>query len=135
MHFPIIQFGRAILASVLVPVLAFSQSTFAQDSHLVSPTDMHNELLTAARKRAQSEQTVRTFLLSQEAQKAMRSAHIEPVQVNTAVPALSDAELSQLAQHTQKLEGDFAAGALSKEALLIIVVAIAVVIIIIAVKT
>jgi hypothetical protein len=135
MRFHLIQFGRGVLASVLVLVLAFSQSTFAQDSHLVSPTDLHNELLTAARKRAQNQQTVRSFLFSKEAQKALRSAHVDPVQVNRAVPALSDAELSQLARHTQKVQRDFAAGALSKEALLIIVVAIAVVIIIIAVKT
>jgi hypothetical protein len=134
MRFHRIQFGRGILASVLVPVLAFSQSTLAQDPHLVSPTDLHNELLTAARKRAQNEQTVRSWLFSKEAQEAMRSAHIDPLQVNKAVPALSDAELLQLARHSQKLQRDFVAGALSKEALLIIVVAIAVVIIIVAVK-
>ena len=130
----LIQLVRGILASLLVAILAFPQSSFAQESHLVSRADLHNELLTTARKRAQNERTVRDFLSSEEAQRALRSAHVDAIQVKTAVASLSDAELAQLAQRTQKVQRDFAAGALSKEALLIIVVAIAVVVIIIAVK-
>jgi hypothetical protein len=130
----LIQFGRGILASALMAILAFPQSIFAQDSHLVSRADLHNKLLVVARERAQNEQTVRNFLSSEEAKRTLRSAHVDPVEVKTAVANLSDAELAQLSQRAQKAQADFAAGALSKEALLIIVVAIAVVIIIIAVK-
>jgi hypothetical protein len=68
---------------------------------------------------------------------AIRSAHLDPVQVTTAVATLSDAELVQLAARADKAQRDFAAGALGKEALLLlaVAVAVAVVIIIIAVKT
>jgi hypothetical protein len=130
----LIHLVRGILVSLLVAMLAFPQSIFAQESHLVSRADLHHELLTTVRKRAQNEQTVRKFLSSEEAERALRSAHVDPIRVKTAVASLSDAELAQLAERAQKVQRDFAAGALSKEALLIIVVAIAVVIIIIAVK-
>jgi hypothetical protein len=130
----LIQLSRGILASTLAAILALSQSGFAQDTHVVTGADLHNELVTAARERAQNEQTVQGFVSSAEAKRALRSAHVDPVQVKMAVSRLSNAELAQLAQRAQTAQADFAAGTLSKEALLIIVVAIAVVIIIIAVK-
>ena len=100
-----------------------------------SPADLKNELLTATRRRAQNQLSVRQFLTSADAQKAIRSVHLDPVQVTTAVATLSDTELAQLAARADRAERDFAAGALGKEALLIIVVAVAVVIIIVAAKT
>ena len=51
-----------------------------------------------------------------------------------AISNLSDAELARLAERAQQAQYDFAAGALSKEALLIIAIAVVVVIIVIAVK-
>jgi len=47
---------------------------------------------------------------------------------------LSDAELARLAARADKAQRDFAAGALSKEALLIVAIAVIVVVVIVAVK-
>jgi hypothetical protein len=57
------------------------------------------------------------------------------VQVTRAIANLSDAELARLAERAQQAQSDFAAGALSKEALLIIAIAVVVVIVIVVAKT
>lgn len=135
MPFQVIRISRELLAWALLIIFAIPQDLFTQTPHLVSPTDLKNELLTATRRREQNQLTVRQFLASADAQQAFRSVHLDPVQVTTAVATLSDTELAQLAARADKAQRDFAAGALSKETLLIIAVAVAVVIIIIAVKT
>ena len=61
----------------------------------------------------------------------MKTAHMDPVQVTTAVASLSDAQLAQLAARSQKAQADFAAGSMSNRDLLIIIVAIAALILII----
>ena len=61
----------------------------------------------------------------------MRSAHMQPEQVQQGVPNLSDQELAQLASRAQKAQADFAAGSLSDRDLLIILLAIAALVLII----
>jgi hypothetical protein len=134
MPFHVFRISRALLASALVIIFAIPQDLLAQTQHLVSPADLRNELLTATRRREQNQLTVRQFLTSADAQQAIRSVHLDPV-LTTAVATLSDTELAQLAARADQAQRDFAAGALGKEALLIIAVAVAVVIIIVAVKT
>jgi len=95
---------------------------------------LHRELLTAARMREQNRQTLRQFLSSEAGKNALRVVHSDPVEVTRAIATLSDAELAQLAQRADKAQRDFAAGALSKEALLIVAIAVIVVVIIVAVK-
>jgi hypothetical protein len=135
MPFQAVRISRTVLASALVIIFAIPQNLLAQTPHLVSPTDLKNELLTATRRREQNQLTIRHFVTSADAEKAIRSVHLDPVQVTTAVATLSDAELAQLAARADKAQRDFVAGALGKEALLLVAVAVAVVIIIIAVKT
>ncbi len=62
---------------------------------------------------------------------ALKSAHVNPEQVKSAVSTLDDAELAQLASRVQKTQADFAAGTLSDRDLIIILVAIAALILII----
>ena len=64
----------------------------------------------------------------------LRVVHSDPVEVTRAIATLSDAELARLAARADKAQHDFAAGALSKEALLIVAIAVIVVVIIVAVK-
>ena len=71
------------------------------------------------------------FVSSEAAQKALRSAHVDPQQVKNAVSTLDDAELAQLASRVHKAQTDFAAGTLSDRDLIIIIVAVAVLILII----
>ena len=125
MYFHVVGFSRGLLASLLVVI-------FAQAPHLVTPAELHRELLTAARMREQNRQTLRQFLSSEAGKNALRVVHSDPVEVTRAIATLSDAELAQLAQ--RESQRDFAAGALSKEALLIVAIAVIVVVIIVAVK-
>jgi hypothetical protein len=69
------------------------------------------------------------------AQKALKTAHMNPEQVKTGVASLSDAELAQLASRAEKAQADFVAGTLSDRDLLLIILGIAaLVLIIIAVR-
>jgi CHASE3 domain sensor protein len=71
------------------------------------------------------------FFSSDQAQKALKDAHMSSDQVKTAVAGLSDQELAQLASRATKAQSDFAAGNINDRDLLIILVAIAALILII----
>jgi hypothetical protein len=105
-------------------------SAFAQ-THVVSPADLQKEAVTATQARQQNLDQVKQFLSSDKAQKAIKSAHMDPVQVTTAVASLSDAQLAQLAARSQKAQADFAAGNMNDRDLLLIIIAIAVLVLII----
>ena len=68
---------------------------------------------------------------SKAAQKALKKAGMDPVEVRTGISTLSDAELAQLASRADTTREDFAAGRISDRDLLIILVALAVIILII----
>jgi Flp pilus assembly protein TadB len=98
---------------------------------VVSSSDIHNELVNAARTRQQNlEKTWRLFS-SDQTRKAMESAQISAEKVDEAISTLSDDELARLASRADKLDQDFAAGRLSDRDLLIIIVGIAALILII----
>ena len=131
-------FLRPLLCGLLVLIFTVPRSlyaeTYAETSHVVSPAELQSNVLRTSRERTQNQKTLRSFLSSAQVQEAMRSAHINPTQVQSAIPSLSDSELAQLAARASHAQQDFAAGALSREALLIIVIAVVVVIIVVAVK-
>ncbi len=52
-------------------------------------------------------------------------------QVQQAIPTLSDQELAQLARQTDRIQNDFAAGALSNEQLTYIIIALATAVVVI----
>ncbi|HKW25774.1 MAG TPA: PA2779 family protein [Terriglobales bacterium] len=118
------------MAGVLVVFFAFPSNLAAQ-AHVVSPADLQKETAAASQARQRNLETVTQFLSSPRAQKALRSAHMDPTQVKTAVSSLSDQELAQLASRSTKAQADFAAGRIDDRDLLIILVAIAALILII----
>ena len=125
--------GRKLsCASVLLFSIAVAapQSMVAQN-HVVSPGDIQNDVSNASAARQQNQKQVEDFLSSQEAQRAMKSAKIDPQQVTSAISQLNDAELASLAARSAKAQRDFAAGDIDNHDLLIILVAIAVLILII----
>ncbi len=124
------KYVRGAVACGLALVFAVPQSLVAQ-SHLVTPSDLRNEAVTASQSRSRNLATVKDFLSSEQAQKALKSAHMDPEQVTSAVSSLNDQELAQLAARSQKAQADFAAGTLSDRDLIIILVAIAALILII----
>lgn len=126
------QIVRALTASALIPLFAVPPSLVAQTSeHIVSPSDLQKATVDASRARQQNVDTLNAFFSSEKAQKALKSAQMNPEQVRTAVAGLSDAELAQLATKANKAQIDFAAGTLGDRDLLIILVAIAALILII----
>ena len=121
---------RTLMAGVLAVFFAFPSNLAAQ-AHVVSPADLQKETMAASQARQRNLETVTHFLSSPRAQKALRSAHMDPTQVKTAVSSLRDQELAQLASRSANAQADFAAGRIDDRDLLIILVAIAALILII----
>jgi hypothetical protein len=130
MRFDLKQATRTVTAFALAILFAVPTNVMAQ-AHVVSPADLQKEAVTFSQVRQQNLEQVKQFLSSDKAQKAMKSAHMDPVQVTTAVASLSDAQLAQLAARSQKAQADFAAGHLSNRDLLLIIIAIAAVVLIV----
>jgi len=132
MHFDLRQTFRVAVAFVLAAVFALPQNLLAETaSHLVSPSELQQAVVKASAARQQNRDEVQQFLSSEQAQKALKSAHMNPEQVKNAVSTLDDAELARLASRAHKSQADFAAGDLSDRDLMIIIVAIAALILII----
>lgn len=130
MRFSVWQPIRALMAGILVVLFAFPSNLAAQ-AHVVSPADLQKEAVSASQARQHNLQTVTEFLSSQKAQKALKSAHLNPEQVKTAVSSLSDQELAQLAARSAKAQADLVAGRIDDHDLLIILVALAALVLII----
>jgi hypothetical protein len=132
MHFDFKQAVRIATACVLAMIFAVPQNLMAQAAaHIVSPADLQKAAVSATQTREHNLQTVQSFLSSGKALKAIRSAHMDPQQVKTAVANLNDAELAQMAARADKAQANFAAGNLSDRDLIWIIVGIAALILII----
>ena len=124
------QFVRVATACTLAVVFTIPQDAMAQ-SHVVSLAELQSAALASTEARQRNLETLRQFVSSPTAEKALKSAHIDSKQVNDAVSHLSDQELAQLAARSGKAQADFAAGTLSNRDLIIILVCIAALILII----
>lgn len=124
------QLSRGLTVCVLLASFGVHPALPAQ-THVVSPTDLQKEMLSATRTRQQNRDTVGAFLSSPTAQKALSAARIDLKQVTAAVSGLSDEDLARLAERAQKAQADFAAGRISDRDLLIILIGIAALILII----
>jgi hypothetical protein len=114
----------------IMAVAAASVNVWAQ-THVVSPAELRQQMLDAARTRAANIETVKEFISTADGQQALRIAHLNPKQVQAAVSTLSDAEVAQLSARAAKAQRDFAAGDLSDRDLLLILIGIAALILII----
>jgi hypothetical protein len=124
------QFVRVDTAITLAVVFMIPHDALAQ-SHVMSPAELQSAVAAATQARQNNIETVRQFVSSPTAEKALKSAHIDAKQVKDAVSRLSDQELAQLAAQSSKAQADFAAGTLSNRDLIIILVCIAALILII----
>jgi Flp pilus assembly protein TadB len=128
MRFDLWQSIRLLAACFLITLCA--TSIMAQ-THVVSPSDIHKELVNAAQTRRENLQKVKGLFSSDETRKAMEAAQINPERVDTAISTLSDEELARLAARADNLDKDFAAGRISDRDLLIIILGIAALVLII----
>jgi hypothetical protein len=116
--------------SLFSAFLAIPQGAHAQD-HVVPPSDLQKDVSAVSATRQKNLAQVEDFLSSDAAQRAMKSAHIDPQQVKNAIPQMNDDELAQLSARSEKAQKDFAAGRISDRDLLIILVGVAVLILVI----
>jgi hypothetical protein len=132
MHFDLKQSSRVAVAFILAAIFALPQNLVAEAAaHMVSPSELQQAAVKVSTARKQNLDQVQQFFSAEKAQKALKSAHMNPEQVKSAVSTLDDAELAQLASRAQKAQANFAAGTLSDRDLIIIIVAIAALILII----
>lgn len=123
------KFARAVTAALLIFLLYVQQPLAAQaDPHVVSPADLQNAAVETSQTRQQNIDALNQLFSSDQGQQALQSAHVDPQQVKTAVAAMSDQELAQLASRARQAQADFAAGGLVTGliilAVLVIVIAI-----------
>ena len=121
---------RAATACFLTLIFAVPQGLVAQ-THIVSLAELQRAKVAATQVRQQNIETIQQFCSSPAAQKALKSAHMDPERVKQAVSGLSNDELASLAARSRKAQADFAAGKLSDRDLIIILIAIAALILII----
>lgn len=126
------RFARVGPVLVLGVILGVHPSLWAQ-THVVTADELQKEAVAATSARQHNEQSVNQFLSTPAAQKALRSVHVDPKQVKTAVSSLSDEELAELASRTEKAQADFAAGFTNHDLLIIIIALVALILLIVAV--
>jgi len=112
-------------------LLTLCAASILAQTHVVSPSDIHKELVNTAQTRQKNLEKTRRLFSSDETRKAMESAQISPEKVDAAVSTLSDEELARLASRADKLDQDFAAGRLSDRDLLIVILGLAALVLII----
>lgn len=121
----------AVAATLILTMTFLTAMPLTAQNHVVSPADLQKEVVTASQTRQHNIDTVRQFLSTPTAEKAMKSAQIDPREVKTAVATLDNQELARIATRADKAQSDFAAGAIGERDLLLIILAIAALILII----
>jgi len=119
-----------VFVFALLLLLGLDGGTKAQD-HVVSPAEIQKDAAAASSARQQQIQQLDDFFSSNQAQQALRSAHMDSQEIKEAVRQLDDEDLTQLSTRAQKAQREFAAGTLSDRDLLLILILVAVIILII----
>jgi hypothetical protein len=118
-----------LLAACLL--LALCATGILAQTHVVSPSDIHKELVNTAQTRQKNLEKTSRLFSSDETRKAMEAAKMSSEKVDAAISTLSDDELARLASRADKLDQDFAAGRLSDRDLLIVILGLAALVLII----
>lgn len=123
--------SSSFAATALLCLLASAPALRAQptqNNHLVSPAQLQQQVQNATTTRQQNIDTLNRFVSTPEALKAMKDAKIDPAQVKTAIPTLSNSELADLSARAQRDQQEFAAGGLGTLAIAIIIIAVVLII-------
>lgn len=126
--------SRIVLPAALLLAFAVPSSTKAQpvdQDHIVSSQALDQQVQTSSAERQKNIEVLNNLVATPTAQKAMKDAKIDPQQVKTAIPTLSDKELSDLATRTTNAQHDLAAGYIGPGLFTIIILAIILIIIVI----
>jgi hypothetical protein len=124
---------QAIVPAVLIVLVSYPAGLLAQttsNEHIVSSNALQHNLQVSSATRQKNVETLTKFMSTPTAEKAMRDAKIDPVQVQTAIPTLSDSELANLSTRATDAQQKFSAGVLGTSMLTLIIVLIAIIIIV-----
>lgn len=119
-----------IFTACLFALISSPRQLPAED-HVIPQAALHQAMVNAAAARQRNIAQVKDFFASKPVAGALKKGGINLRQVQQAVPNLSDQELAELATRTQKIQNDFAAGALTNEHLTYIVIALATAVVVI----
>jgi hypothetical protein len=124
---------QAIVPAVLIVLVSYPAGLLAQtapDDHIVSSKALQHQVESSSAGRQKNVETLSKFMSTPTAEKAMRDAKIDPVQVQKAIPTLSDSELASLSTRATDAQQKFSAGVLGTSTLTLIIVLIAIIIIV-----
>src|SRR5438105_6148700 len=111
------------VSSLLIVMLFATPFLFAGD-HVVSPVELHQQLLGATQARQNNVAKIEHFLSQDSVRKVMKTTGMDSTKVSQAVSLLSDEELARLAARAGKIENDFSAGALTNQEITYILIAL-----------
>ncbi len=112
------------LTALLMGIMLAGDATAAQE-HVVNRAELQRSLLDAAQLRRANLKNVEDFFSSGPARRALQGCGIDSARVVRAVSALDSEELAQLSTRVDKVNKDFAGGALSNQDLTYVVIALA----------
>ena len=124
---------QAVVPAVLIVLASYPAGLMAQttsNEHIVSSKTLQHRVEVSSATRQKNVDALKQFMSTPAAEKAMRDAKIDPVQVQKAIPTLSDSELASLSSRATDAQQKFSAGALSNNMLTLIIVLIAIIIIV-----
>jgi hypothetical protein len=123
-----------IVATLMICLLVLPPNAVSAQDHVVSAAELRLALQLASEKRHNDIKTVRAFFGTDKVKKSLDVAHLDPKKVQTAVSALNDEELSQLAGRVQAAQKEMVAGALTNEQLTYIVIALGAAVLVLVLK-
>ncbi len=119
---------RKFIGAFLVFSMTFlflAPQIIAADDHVVNSGELHQAILGASQARLHRIATLEKLFASETARKAFKQAKLDAEKIERAVPLLGDEELARLASQAEKIQNDFAAGALSNQEITYIIIALA----------
>jgi hypothetical protein len=128
-----------VCTTLLAAILAFTGYVPAnaqgqEKDHAVPAGQLQQDVQKAAEIRQANEAAVREMFASDQAKETLKSAGIDYKQVDRAISQVNDEDLARMAQRSQEVKKDFAAGRLDdRDLLIIMLVAVALILIIVAV--
>jgi len=139
------RFGKTgrVCTTLLGAMLAFAGCVTANAQerdtshrdHAVTAGQLRQDVQKAADTRQANEAEVRKMFASDQAKEALKSAGIDYTQVDRAISQVNDEDLARMAQRSQEVNKNFAAGRLDdRDLLIILLVAVAIVLIIVAAR-
>lgn len=129
-----------VCATLFAAVLALAATAPANAQqpardHAVSASQLHQDVQKAAQTRKTNEAAVREMFASDAAKETLKSAGIDYKQVDQAISQVDDEDLARMAERSNEVQKDFAAGNLGdRDLLIILLVAVALILIIVAVR-